>query len=589
MEKDWTWSLDEIYPGFDSPEFQRDLEGFGKELARVKAWAIENFASRDNAMGKIEEYLRMVLAMEKYHKLMSFSSLSVSTNQENAAAVKNLDVVQQMMTEMSLPKTLFEKYVSETECLDEFIGKSELIKEHAFILKEIKAEAKHRLSEKEEELIAKLANTGSTAWGKMKEQLASTMTVKLNIDGDEKELSLSMVRNLARNERREVREEAYKAEIAGYKQIDKAVAGALNSIKGEVITTAKLRGYDSPLDMTVKKSRMDMVTLEAMLSAMKDYLPVFHKYFKKKAEILGYTNGLPWHGIIAPVGSVSMKFTIEEAADFIVENFSDFNPEMGKFARMAFDKRWIDVFPRKGKRGGAFCAGVPELRESRMLCNFDGSFDQMLTLAHELGHAWHGFCMKKVSRMNARYPMPLAETASTFCETLVARAALKKATPEEAFVIRENDICGSAQVIVDIYSRFLFEDELFRRRVNGSLSVDELNELMLESQKQAYGDGLDHNVLNSGMWINKTHYYSAGRNYYNFPYAYGLLFALGLYARYIKEGDAFLPKYNALLAETGMNDLAGVGRMMDINVRDKAFWEESLKVIEGEVEEFLRG
>ena len=588
MEKDWTWSLKELYDGFESPAFKQDMEDAKKEIARIKIWAAENFSSRNNALGKIEEYIRIIQGMEKYYKIGAFCRLSVSVNSENAAAVKNQDMFQQIMSDIRLPQVMFEKFVSQTAELDDFISKSALIKEHSFILKEIQTQAKYMLSEKEEALLVKMRNTGSAAWNITKEQLTSTMEVKVLVDGEEKTMSLSMARNLAKDENAGVREAAYKGELESYKQVDKAVAGALNAIKGEVITVAKLRGYESPLEMTVKESRMDMETLNAMLSAMKEFLPVFHGYFRKKAEILGYKNGLPWHGIMAPVGSVSMKFTIEEAADYIVKNFNDFSEELGGFARHAFDMRWMDIFPRSGKQGGAFCSGLPELRQCRILSNFDGSFDAMLTLAHELGHGYHGLCLKDASVLNMHYPMPLAETASTFCETLVARAALKTASPEEAYIIRENDIAGNAQIIVDIYSRFLFEDEVFRRREKGSLSVKELNELMVECQKQAYGEGIDHNCLNPGMWINKPHYYYAARNYYNFPYAYGQLFSLGLFARYLEEGKLFLPKYKSLLATTGMNDLAAVGKLVDINVRDKTFWMQSLKVIEGEIKEFIK-
>jgi len=588
MENNWTWSLKELYEGFDSPEFKKDMEAARAEISRIGSWAAENFKDSANALEKIETHIKNLQGMEKYYKLSAFCSLSVSVNSEDSEAVKNMDIFQQMITEMSLPQVMFEKFVSQRTDLEELIAGSALLKEHAFYLREIMQNAKHMLSEKEEALLAKLRNTGSTAWNTMKEQLSSTMEIKLSLNGEDKTMSLSMLRNLARDERKEVREAAYHAELENYKQIDKAVAGALNAIKGEVLTVSKLRGYNSPLEMTVKQSRMDMETLNAMLSAMKDYLGVFHTYFKKKAELLGYNKGLPWHGILAPVGSVSMKFSIEEARDFIVKNFNDFSEELGSFAQMAFDKNWLDIFPRKGKRGGAFCAGVPLLRESRILSNFDGSFDAMLTLAHELGHAYHSLCLKTTSILNTRYPMPLAETASTFCETLVARAALKTATKEEAYVIRENDIAGNAAVIVDIYSRFLFEDEVFRRREKGPLSVDELNKLMIECQKQAYGDGLDHNILNPGMWINKVHYYYASRNYYNFPYAYGQLFALGLYASYLKEGNDFIPKYKSLLAATGMNDAASVGKLAGIDVRDKSFWTESLKVIEGEIKEFIK-
>ena len=228
------------------------------------------------------------------------------------------------------------------------------------------------------------------------------------------------------------------------------------------------------------------------------------------------------------------------------------------------------------------------MRECRILSNFDGSFDAMLTLAHELGHGYHNLCLKDASVVNSHFTMPIAETASTFCETLVARAALKDASPAEAAVIRENDISGNAQIIVDIYSRFLFEDALFKKRQNGPLSVDELNGMMLESQKAAYGSGLDHNFLNAGMWINKVHYYYASHNYYNFPYAYGQLFALGLFARYLETGKAFAEKYDALLAATGKNNVADIGKLVDIDVTKKDFWVSSLKIIEKEIEEFCK-
>lgn len=588
MNKDWTWSLTELYASFDDPAFKGDMELAKAEIEGMKAFAVENFNDHNNEREKIEGYLTRLLAMEKYYKLSSFASLSLSANSEDAAAQKNGDVLQRMMTELAAPGAAFEKFVAEAD-LDACAANSALIREHMFYLKEIKAESRYQLSEKEEALISKLRNTGSGAWGKMKEQLAATLSVDVEHEGKTKTMTLSMARNLARDPDAALRKAAYTAELKSYSKIDKAAAAALNAIKGEVITVSGLRGYASPLEMTVKQSRMEMGALDAMLSAMKDFLPVFHTYYKKKAKRLGHTKGLPWHDILAPTGSVSMTFTIDEAADFVVKNFTDFSPRLGEFARKAFDSRWIDVFPRPGKRGGAFCSGLPQLRQCRILTNFDGSFDAMLTLAHELGHGYHGYCLKETSYLNTRYPMPLAETASTFCETLVARAALKTATKDEATVIRENDIGGNAQVIVDIYSRFLFEDELFRRRVNGPLTVDELNALMTDCQKAAYGDGLDHDYLNPGMWINKTHYYYAGRNYYNFPYAYGQLFALGLYARYLEQGQDFIPQYDAMLAQTGMNDLAGVGRMMDIDVSSKDFWVSSLKIIEKEIEEYTRG
>ncbi|TGU86830.1 oligoendopeptidase F, partial [Mesorhizobium sp. M00.F.Ca.ET.186.01.1.1] len=193
----------------------------------------------------------------------------------------------------------------------------------------------------------------------------------------------------------------------------------------------------------------------------------------------------------------------------------------------------------EGKRGGAFCYNLHMVGESRIMANYTGSYNDVSTLAHELGHGYHGECLVQEAFYNSDYPMPIAETASILCETIIAKAALAQATPEEAFSILENDISGASQVIVDIYSRYLFESAVFARRSEGSLSVGELKELMLQAQKDAYGAGLDSSVLHPYMWVCKPHYYSADFNFYNFPYAFGLLFAKGLYAEYVKRGEAF--------------------------------------------------
>jgi pepF/M3 family oligoendopeptidase len=338
--------------------------------------------------------------------------------------------------------------------------------------------------------------------------------------------------------------------------------------------------------MTLLHSRLDRPILEALLAAMKDSFPMFRKFFRKKAEMLGHPGGLPFYDLFAPVGDLHMTFTYPEAAAFVVKHFGGFHPKLGAFAQQAFDQRWIDAEPREGKQGGAFCDNIHPLGQSRIMTNFTGSFNDVSTLAHELGHAFHGDCLNQETSLNSEYPMPIAETASTFCETLICAAALKTATPQEALVILENDISGVAQVIVDIYSRFLFEDEVFRRRPEGPLSVQECKDIMLEAQRQTYGDGLEGD-LHPYMWLCKTHYYHAGHNYYNFPYAYGQLFAKGLYAKYLAEGEAFYDQYTALLATTGKANLYDIGKQAGIDVRDPAFWKNSLEVVAQDIEKFV--
>src|SRR6056297_3633929 len=264
-----------------------------------------------------------------------------------------------------------------------------------------------------------------------------------------------------------------------------------------------------------------------------------------------------------------MEFSYQEARDFIIANIKEFSPDMADLYLTAFEDNWIDAEPREGKRGGAFCYNLHPVKESRIMSNFTGSFSDVTTLAHELGHAYHGHNLEEESILNSDYPMPLAETASILSETIVTQAALEKADEEQTFAILERNITSAGQVIVDIYSRFNFEKNLFENRKNSSLSVDELKKLMLDAQKKAYGDALDQDFLHPYMWLNKPHYYSAGNNYYNFPYAFGLLFGLGVYALSKKSDDDFMVKYNNLLKATGKNKIKEVAKMVDIDVQSK--------------------
>jgi oligoendopeptidase F len=323
------------------------------------------------------------------------------------------------------------------------------------------------------------------------------------------------------------------------------------------------------------------------MRAISNKIEVFKKYFQKKSEVLGYKNGLPFYELFAPLGDSSLSFTYDEAKIFVVDNLTSFSPRLGEYAKKAFCSKWIDATPKEGKRGGAFCSNIHYLGESRILTNFTGSFNDVLTLAHELGHGYHGDCLNRASYLNSDYPMPIAETASTLCETILIRAALKNALKDEASAILENDISSSAQVIVDIYSRFLFESRVFELREKGSLTVKEFKEIMINSQVEAYRGALDSDYLHPYMWVCKPHYYYPDHNFYNFPYAYGLLFAKALYARYEEIGDEFSKLYDDMLAQTGKHDLKGIANIIGMDVTKEEFFINSLNVIEKEIDQLI--
>lgn len=582
------WSLKELYTSFDSPEFLDDLKRLDSLIEEFSNWADANLSTRDNPVEKMERFIKYSQKVSSlFTKLISFTSLTLSVESTNEIAQKYHDKLAVKGSNLTRPNVQFQSFLKELDNLEELINTSELLKEHKFYLEEIKRQSKYMLSEKEEVLISKLVNTGSSAWSNLQNKITSTLMVEVNINGEVKSLPLPAARNLAYDKDPNIRKAGYEAELKAYKKIEESSAAALNSIKGEVITLAELRGYKSPLEETLVQSRMDKETLDAMFTAIKEFLPVFRKYYRRKAEILGYKNGLPFYELFAPIGKVNRTFTYDEAMDYIIKNFRTFSDKLADFAKHAYENNWLDVEPREGKRGGAFCSNLHPIGESRIMANFSGSFSNMTTLAHELGHAYHGSCLKDESILNSRYPMPIAETASIFCETIVVNAALNEADDEEAIGILETSISDAGQVIVDIYSRFLFESELFERRKNGTLSVNELKEIMTNAQKEAYGDGLDHNYLHPYMWLNKPHYYTASRNFYNFPYAFGLLFSKGLYAEYLKRGKEFVKEYDELLKATGKNNIKDVAKMANIDVTDPEFFRSSLRLIEKDINKFL--
>ncbi len=581
------WSLKELYPSFTSKEFLEDLDKVDKNINDLKVFT-ENLNKEGDTLRTLEDIINNLENINLLIiKVGSFASLTVSADSKNVEGRKYLDVINNKNSLLAEPLTKIYKWIASIENIDEVINKSTLLKNHEFIIKEIINKNKYMLSDKEEAIIAKMRTTGSDAWSNYKDYLISTHKVDINVDGKEESLPLTVVLNMAYSKDPEVRKNAYEAEIKSYEKIEEGVAAALNGIKGEVITTSELKGYKSPLHMTLEESRMDEDILNAMLTAIKESLPTFRKYLKRKAEILGHKNGLPFYDLYAPVIEKEMKFTFEEGKAFVEKNFRKFSDNLADFVLKAYENNWLDVYPKEGKVGGAFCASIKDIKESRILLNYGNSFSDVVTMAHELGHGFHAECLNNETMLNSEYPMTLAETASNFCEILIKKSAVKEAGKEEAFAILEAEISDCNQVIVDIYSRFLFESEVFEKRRESSLSVEEISNAMLNAQKEAYGDGLDSNYLHKYMWTWKPHYYYATANFYNFPYAFGNLFAKGLYAEYLKRGNSFCKEYEELLAVTGKNMVADVTKIMNIDVHDVNFWRSSLKLIEEDIEKFI--
>ena len=574
------WNLSVIYAGFEDPAFDADLNKL-KEQAAAYAECTAKLAETDPLEG-----LKSCIALEEEitllaNKLAEYAMLRQSADARDAQAGSQIGRVMAVISGLAAPQAAFKDWASKLPNLMALAAGDEMLKEYTFLFENLAKSSKYLLSSQAEAVMAKLQLSGGNAWSDLHGYITSTVPVTYR----GKTINLSAVRNLAYDPDPQVRKDAYEAEIACSDRIKDAAAFALNSIKLETLSDCELRGYASPLARTLDHANMEQATLDAMLSAMDEYSPKFWQYLKAKGKALGHENGLPWYDLFAPMGASSTKFTTQESRDFLVEQFEGFNPDEAKMIADAFAEEWIDFFPREGKAGGAFCAGVEAIGQSRILTNFDGAFGDVVTLAHELGHAWHNECIKDHRALNHDYSMPLAETASTFNECVVMASAIKKAADDqEKLALIESQLQDATQIICDIYSRFRFEKSVFEKRPEEFMHADTLCNLMLDAQKASYGDGLDPEVLHPYMWVCKGHYY--GPTYYNFPYAFGGLFARGLYAQYEQEGEAFIPKYNKLLYTTPIATAEDVAKVADIDLTDKAFWRGALQTIADQIDLF---
>ena len=576
------WSLEKLYKGYDDPKFAADE-------AQLDQLIKDFTALSEDLTGEPKDVLKKAITTSQQlemlaHSLFLFAGLSQAVNTADVQAAAVQGRLSRKLSATAAPKTALVQYVAAIDDLQAVVDSDELLKEHEFYLSNIKENAKYTLSPEVENVISLYEISGSSAWGDLQSYLTSTVPVEY----EGSTTSLSDIRNKAYDPDPAVRKSAYEAELKAYDRIKDSIAFSLNSIKMEVISHCQLRGYESPLDEALKTSHMKKETLDALLGAIDEYLPKFWEYMKAKGRLLGHDNGLPFYELFAPLEGDHTSYTTEQARDYLVELFSTFDQEETDMIARAFDESWIDFYPHEGKLDGAFCAEIPVLKECRILTNFAGTLNDIVTLAHELGHAFHSHCLYDNSILNRDVSMPVAETASTFNEVVAMNAAIRaEKDPIARRGLIESQLRDANQIICDIYSRYLFETAVFENRENGFMFPDRLCELMLEAQKKAYGDGLDHNFMHPYMWACKSHYYSGYFSFYNFPYAFGGLLARGLYAKYLEDGPSFVPLYKKLLKATGTTTVEGAAAVAGIDLTDKNFWRASLQILADEIDEFI--
>ena len=578
------WQLS-MYEDFDSRTYKDD---FGELTEKTQALSeiLENNALwQESSFTALEAVLPLInRTFDLYENLESYTYCRYSTKTDDKRTINELNRLEEAALPLKQAMVLFNNRLADSGTGPKDWKTSAVLNKFTYFLDKSLKEQKHQMTPAEEDLAADLSRSGGSAWGRLQEVLSSSLKTEWET-GEWK--TVTQLRLMSSDPDRTVRKKAWQAELKCWESAETSFAAALNGVKGFSHTINSRRGYESTLQRSISQARIAPETLDAMIESMKESLPDFRRYMKSKAEKMDLET-LSWYDITAPMSSDARQWSWEESRSFIIENFASLSQGYSDFALKAFEDRWIDAPPREGKVGGAYCISFPLQEESRILTNFDGAFTDVSTIAHELGHGWHHEVLKKAPGLHRDYPMTLAETASIFSEILVFQAYYAKALPSEREGLLESTLSDSNQVITDILSRFLFEKELMERRANGELPAEELRELMLQAQEATYGEALNPDERHPWMWAVKGHYYSQDLGFYNFPYAFGLLFGWGLYSLYEEMGADFEPLYRKVLEMTGKASAEECAAAAGLDITEKAFWQRSLGMIKGQINDFCQ-
>ncbi|GAE36431.1 M3 family oligoendopeptidase [Halalkalibacter akibai] len=579
------WDIDSIFKGGSKSE---EFKQFTEETdALLKT--LDQELEKEFTIDQLETYIVDIQAyMQRTREASAFISCLTAQDVKDKEASLWLGKITEQMTQVqSIWGVLEDILVALTdEQWQEVIDRPSL-SGVSFNLEERRQQAQEKLSSAEEKLAGQLAIDGYHAWGNVYNSAVGRMQIPFEEDGEEKLLSAGQLQNRLNSGDRSVREQAFAAnETAWGKEAD-LFSQTLNHLAGFRLNLYKARGWDNVLKEPLTINRMKEETLDAMWQTITDNKPRFYEFMDRKAQLLGVEK-LAMHDVHAPLpveGDTTISY--EDACELIIKHFKTFSPKLASFTEGALRDGWIEAEDRAGKRPGGFCTSFPLSKQSRIFMTYDGTMANVATLAHELGHAYHGHCLKDMDPLAQRYAMNVAETASTFAETIIADALVKEAPSEDVKLsLLENKISRSLAFFMNIHARFLFETRFYEARKNKMLSVKELNTLMEEAQKEAYGDQLTS--YSPTFWASKLHFHITGVPFYNFPYTFGFLFSLGIYKKALEAGRSFEDDYIALLQDTAsmtVEDLAQ--KHLQIDLTNKDFWQEAIDLILVDVEEFM--
>lgn len=579
--KNYQWNLDKLYTGFADPKFNQDIKSIQK-LQQTLPNFIQELQTMNDEDKAVEGLKILETIKDLTFRTKMYTQLLLAVDANNAENIKWSNTCLNLAASFQSDESTILNTILAIPTLKEIIETNATVHPYKFILLEHLEKKSHTLSTEQEEILSMVYPTSLKSFSDMYYTLTSNATA--NFRG--KTLSLTQVKNMCHDNSSEVRKEAFLAEQEAYKAIETPLAFAISSIKQQQLKEARLREYKDPLEKMLIDSRMKKETLNCMIQSIEEYLPIFRNYLKTKAKLLGYDNGLPWYEIYATLGECDFNFSIEDCERLILENFKPI-PHLYAMTKQAMSEGWIDYPTRPGKQPGAFCENLGWIKQSRIITNYNNTLSDIITVAHELGHAFHGMMIEDQPILNRDYCMPLAETASTFNENIMYNALAKTMSDHDKLLVIDTQLSALCQNILDIYARFQFETLVFEHVENGFLNAHQLCDLMKEALTRSFGDGLDPEWIHPYRWITKVHYYIPDIAYYNFPYTFGALFSRGLYALYDKEKEAFIDKYEHLLSATTTNTCEDVAAIAGIDLTKPDFWRQSLQSIVDQMNQFL--
>lgn len=582
------WNLGDLYDSFDSNELKEDFLSLQKYIDVLNDYTKNNFYNGLDVKERLENYIKKSEdVVNVYTKLMSYCYLCYYANLDSKDALGLAGQVDEIYAKYVKIDAAFKKWVKELGGIGSYIENSELLKSYSYYLKSKVHEAEHTLSDKEEYIISSMKNCSSNAWSNLNYEQLSSLIVEVPVNDTIENVSFSTAEAMLINAPKNEKQNIFYSQMKALKSIEDISATCLNNIKQEALLLSKLRGYNSVLEETAAKSKMDLNTLEIAMGKLKENLPLLQRYYKIKAKHLGYSEGLPFYEINNSKINTNKKYTFDDAGKMLIDIYKKFSLSMSKFIEYAFSENWIDSEPRAKKYQGNFCMPLHPIKQIRICTNFNEDLNSVLSLAHELGHGYHFYCMNDEKLFNYGYPLALVETPSIFSTTVAINSLLKTANADEKTQLLQFDLdCIIGDILV-MFSRYIFEKDLFKLKHEKTLTASELNDLMICAQKHAFGDSLDKNLLNPYVWISKSQFYNSENNFYNFPYIFGDLLSKGFYAMYLDRGDEFVNRYDKFLSSTGKGDLQEIMKILEIDLNDESFWDKTYKIIDSMINEYL--